>query len=469
MSGPIWTSSAIAQATGGRASGTWSVAGVSIDSRTVQPGELFVALRGPRHDGHDFVAAALARGAAAMVERVPDAVRATAPLVVVDDTLKALTALGVAGRVRSRAATLAITGSVGKTGVKEALRLTLAAQGPTHASVASHNNHWGVPLALARQPADAAFAVYELGMNHAGEIDALVRLVRPHVALVTAIAPAHLGFFASIEAIADAKAEIFRGVEPGGIAVLPADSPYVDRLEAHARAAGCTRIVTFGEAADAAVRLIDARLDADGSDVTLHVDGQEIACRVGAPGRHWVQNSLAVVAAATALGADPGRVARALCDFTAPAGRGARQRLPWKEGTITLIDESHNANPASMQAALALLGQGQGRKLAVLADMRELGEQGPALHAELADPVAAAGIDLVFTAGPLMEQLYRALPARRRGAHAPSTEALLPELLAAIRPGDVVLVKGSFGSRTGLIVDGLRAAAEAALAPAGEG
>jgi UDP-N-acetylmuramoyl-tripeptide--D-alanyl-D-alanine ligase len=298
MSQALWTAAELAAATGGRASGDWSVAGISIDSRTVQPRELFIALRGPNHDGHDFVPDALARGAAALVDRLSvraneGAVRASeaAPLVVVDDTMAALGALGRAARARSGARIAALTGSVGKTGTKEALKLALSAQAPTHASAASHNNHWGVPLSLARAPRAVVCAVYELGMNAPREIAALTRLVRPHVALITAIAPAHLGFFPSIEAIADAKGEIFEGLEPDGIAVLNADDAHYPRLAALAEAAGCARVIGFGAAEGAAARLHDVRLDDRGSDVVMTLEGREIAFRIGAPGRHWVDNA----------------------------------------------------------------------------------------------------------------------------------------------------------------------------------
>jgi UDP-N-acetylmuramoyl-tripeptide--D-alanyl-D-alanine ligase len=455
VSRPLWTAAEIAAATGGRPVGVWSVVGVAIDSREVQPGELFIALRGPHHDGHDFAAGALKPGAALLVDRRPEDVPESAPMVLVADTLAALTALGAAGRARSKARTAAITGSVGKTGIKEALRLALAGQGLTHASAASHNNHWGVPLSLARQPQEAAFAVYELGMNRPGEIGRLVRLVRPHLALITAIEAAHLGFFPSIEAIADAKAEIFGGLEPGGIALLPADSPHFERLAAAAQAAGCESIMSFGAAAGADARLVDLRLDLDGSDLTMSLGGRELAFRIGAPGRHWAINALAVVAAASALGADPQRAAGALAAFHAPKGRGARHTVAWQDGEITLIDESYNANPASMRAAIALLAAARGRKVAVLGDMLELGEEGPRLHAELASPLADAGADLVLTAGPLMRHLHEALPGNRRGSHLETAEALWPVLSAALRPGDTVLVKGSLGSRMGPVVDAL--------------
>lgn len=457
MSEALWTALEIAAATGGRTDRDWSVVGVSIDSRTVQPGELFVALRGPNHDGHDFVPAALARGAAALVERVPEGLGEGAPLILVDDTMAALTALGRAARARSGARIAAITGSVGKTGVKEALRLALARQAPTHASDKSHNNHWGVPLSLARAPRDAVYAVYELGMNAPGEIAALSRLVRPQVAMITTVEPAHLGFFPSVEAIAAAKGEIFEGLEPGGAAVLYVDNPHYPRLRRMAEAAGCTRLIGFGTGAEAAARLEDARLDAAGSDVVMALDGRTLAFRIGAPGRHWVTNSLGVIACAHALGADPEKTAAALADFRAPKGRGQRHRLSLPDGDATLIDESYNANPASMRAALALLDAAPGRRLAALGDMLELGERAPALHAALAEAVAACGVDRVYTVGEAMRHLHDALPAARRGPHVGSAAELVPILSAELRAGDTLLVKGSLGIAMGRIVDALLA------------
>jgi UDP-N-acetylmuramoyl-tripeptide--D-alanyl-D-alanine ligase len=455
MTQDLWTAAEIAAATGGRKYGEWAVCGVSIDSRTVHPGELFVALRGPNHDGHAFVPDALARGAAALVDRPPDQTSDAAPLVVVDDTMAALTALGRAGRARSKARIAALTGSVGKTGTKEALRLALSRQAPTHASAASHNNHWGVPLSLARAPRDTVYAVYELGMNAPGEIGPLARLVRPHVALITAVEAAHLGFFSSIEAVADAKGEIFPGLESHGIAVLNADNPHYARLEAVARAAGCARVIGFGGAPSAAARLCDARLDTEGSDVVMSLDGREIVFRMGAPGRHWVSNALGVIACAAALGADPEAAAHALTEFAPPAGRGRQHRLAVRGGSITVIDDSYNANPASVRAALEVLGSAPGRRLAALGDMLELGDHAPRLHAGLAEPIATCAVDRVYTAGPAMRHLHDALPSARRGPHVEDAVDLLPILLAESQPGDTLLVKGSLGMGMGRIVEAL--------------
>jgi UDP-N-acetylmuramoyl-tripeptide--D-alanyl-D-alanine ligase len=453
----LWTAEAVATATRGAARGDWAASGVSIDTRTLAPGDLFVVLVGPNHDAHAFVAQAFERGAAAaVVSRAPEgATDLAANLAVVADTQIALEGLGRAGRERSRARIAGITGSVGKTGTKEALRHVLSRQAPTHASAASHNNHWGVPLSLAHLPEDANYGVFELGMNHAGEIRGLVAQVRPHVALITAIAPAHLEFFPSVEAIADAKSEIFEGLEPGGVAVINRDDEHHARIRAHAERCRAGRVVTFGRHPDADWQLRELRLGADGSDVVAGRSGRRLAYRIGAPGEHVALNSLGVLAVAEALGADVARAAGSLADLRAAAGRGERRRVALGDGEILLIDESYNANPASTRAALALLGQMPGRRVAVLGDMLELGEQSGRLHADMVAAVERAEAELVFTCGPQMARLHDALPASRRGAHAADSALLVPAVLDALRPGDVVLVKGSLGSRMGRVVDAL--------------
>jgi UDP-N-acetylmuramoyl-tripeptide--D-alanyl-D-alanine ligase len=454
----LWTAADAAAATGGELAGDgrWNAGGVSIDSRGLARGDLLVALLGENRDGHRFVAAALEAGAAAaVVSRPPEGLPAGASLLVVADTQAALEALGRAGRARSPARVAAVTGSVGKTGTKEALRHVLRPQGPTHASASSHNNHWGVPLSLARLPREAAYGVFELGMNHAGEIAALTRQVRPHAAMVTLIAPAHLGHFASLDEIADAKGEIFAGLEPGGTAVLNRDDEHLERLRGHAERAGAAAVVTFGAGEGADWRLLDARMDPLGSDVAAERRGRPLRYRLGVPGRHWVQNSLGVLAAAEALGADPEAAARELATLEPPAGRGLRRPIAVLGGDALLLDESYNANPASMAAALELLGQMPGRRIAVLGDMLELGERGPELHAALAEPLARAGVACLFSCGPLMAALQAALPAAVRGVHASDSASLVEELAHELRPGDAVLVKGSLGSRMGLIVEAL--------------
>jgi len=460
----LWTLDAMAAAM--RATGTGDlprdVPGLSIDTRTIKPGEAFFAIQGENRDGHDFVESALKAGAGLAVVSASKqaAVPKDAPVLVVSDVLGALNDLAKASRARSKANIVAVTGSVGKTGTKEALRVVLATQGETHASAASYNNHWGVPLSLALMPQTARFGVFEIGMNHAGEITPLAQLVRPHVAIVTTIAPVHLEFFGSLEAIADAKAEIFLGVASGGAAVINADAAQAGRLKAAAGAAGIKQIVTFGEHEDADARPLKVSLQAETSTVQASILGHDVTYKLGAPGRHVVDNSLGVLIAAALLGADLALAALALADLKAPAGRGERVTLDVPGGSALLIDESYNANPTSMRAALALLGQVPrqrlGRRIAVLGDMLELGPEGAALHASLADAVIANAIDLVYCAGPLMKSLWDALPSERRGGYAGTSVGLEPEVLAAIGRDDAVMIKGSLGARMGPIVKALK-------------
>jgi UDP-N-acetylmuramoyl-tripeptide--D-alanyl-D-alanine ligase len=434
------------------------VNGISIDSRTLVKGDAFFAIKGENRDGHDFVEGALKAGAGlAVLEREQRDRFAGAPLLIVPDVLEALRDLARAARARMSAKIIAVTGSVGKT--KEALRLALSAEGETHASIASYNNHWGVPLSLARCPAGAKYAVFEIGMNHAGEITPLTQLVRPHVGIITGIEPVHLEYFGSLEKIADAKAEIFSGIEPGGAVVLNRDNAQYERLAAAARAAHIERVVSFGEHAAADARLMQFSLQADGSTVEARILGQSVTYKVGAPGRHLVLNSLAVLAAVSLAGADLALAALALNNLKPASGRGARTMLSVPGGTALLIDESYNANPASMRAAIALLGGApvgkRGRRIAVLGDMLELGPAGAELHRALADTIEAAEIDLVFCSGPLMRALWEALPSRARGGYAETAAGLESTVLAAIQAGDAVMVKGSLGSRMGPIVRAL--------------
>jgi UDP-N-acetylmuramoyl-tripeptide--D-alanyl-D-alanine ligase len=461
---PLWTVQAMAAAMGAVPAGPLplSVPGISIDTRTVATGEAFFAIKGDNRDGHEFVEAALAAGAGLAVVAADrrDRFPAVAPLLVVADVLDGLRDLARAARARTQAKIVAVTGSVGKTSTKEALRLALGADGETHASVASYNNHWGVPLSLARCPDTARYAVFEIGMNHAGEIEPLTRLVRPQVAIVTTVEPVHLEFFRSVEAIADAKAEIFLGLEPGGAAVINRDNPQFARLERAAQDAGVARIVAFGEHARADARLIRCALQSEGSTVEARILGTEVTYKLGAPGRHLVLNSLAVLAASARAGADLALAALALAKLQPASGRGARISLEMPGGTALLIDESYNANPASMRAALALLGHSQvgprGRRIAILGDMLELGPRGRDLHRELAEAVLANEVDLVFCCGPLMRGLWEALPSGRQGSYAEASTALEPQVLAAIQPGDAVMVKGSLGSRMAPIVKALQ-------------
>ena len=458
---PLWTLDAMASAMHAERSGVVppAISGISIDTRTISPGEAFFALTGENGDGHDFVAAAFKAGAglAVIAADKREAFGQDAPLLVVQDVLQALRELAHAARTRTQARIVAVTGSVGKTGSKDALHLALGRQGATHASVASFNNHFGVPLSLARCPASARFAVFELGMNHAGEITPLAQLVRPHVALITAVEPVHLEFFRSVEAIADAKAEIFSGLVSGGAAVLNCDNAQFARLAASARHKGVTRIVSFGECSSADARLTRCVLHPDGSTVEARILGQDVRYEIGAPGRHVVQNSLGVLAAVVLLGGDVDRAAQALADLRPGLGRGARLNIEIPGGTILLIDESYNANPASMRAALASLGQasGPGRRIAVLGDMLELGPRGAELHRNLADAALSSAVDLVFCCGPLMQNFWEALPASRRGSFAQNSTELAPRVIAAAQPGDTLMIKGSLGSCMGAIVKAL--------------
>jgi UDP-N-acetylmuramoyl-tripeptide--D-alanyl-D-alanine ligase len=459
---PLWTALGLVAPLRARVIGDLSppVFGISIDTRTLVPGDLFFAIKGDKNDGHDHVTDAFAKGAAAAVvdEAHAEALKSCGPLYAVEVVLSALEGLGAAGRARSAARIVAVTGSVGKTTTKEALRLVMSQAGSVHASPASYNNHWGVPLTLARMPRDARFGVIEIGMNHAGEIMPLVGITRPHIAIITNVAPVHLEYFDSIEAIADAKAEIFSGLVPGGVAIINHDIDQYERLAAVVRLSEAGYVATFGESERADARLVEMKLAADHSIVAARVSGRDLTYRLGAPGRHLAINSLAVLLAAQALGLDLEGAAEALAGFEVPAGRGRRFVLQAKDGPFTLIDESYNANPASMRTALALTETlpAAGRRIAVLGDMLELGTRAEELHAELAADVGKNHIDLVFAAGPLMKHLFDALPGTVEGAWQPSAAALEPIVVAAVRAGDMVIVKGSNASRMHAIVATLK-------------
>lgn len=459
MTPPLWTGPDLITALGARLEGTMpvSVTGASIDTRTLQPGDAFFALVDAR-DGHDFVDAAFAAGASiAVVDEIhAPALSGKGPLAVVDHPLRAMERAGIARRAELKAGVIAITGSVGKTGTKEALKLLLSRQGETMAPVGSYNNHWGVPLTLVRTPRDIRYGVYEIGMSNPGEIAPLARMAKPDVAIITTVQPVHLASFPSVDAIADEKAAIYDGLPYHGIAVANADIPQFARLKAHAMASRAGRIVSFGEAAHADVRLLSCILQADLSVVEADVMGARVTYKIGSPGKHIVMNSLAVLTAVKLIGADLALAALAMADLKPPQGRGARQHLSAPGGQIILMDESYNANPASMRAALENLGRlkpgPRGRRIAVLGDMLELGPAEQRMHAELVDPIATNSVDLVFAAGPLMRNLYDALPSARRGAYAASSSGLEPLVLDALRAGDVVTVKGSLGSRMGPLV-----------------
>jgi UDP-N-acetylmuramoyl-tripeptide--D-alanyl-D-alanine ligase len=462
----LWTSEAMARAMGAERQGPVpaSVAGLSIDSRNIAPGQAFFAIRGDHRDGHEFVRAALAANAALAVVAAERRAEfpGDAPLLVVPDVLIALRELAAAARTRMRGRVIGVTGSVGKTGTKDALRLALSKDGETHVSAASYNNQWGVPLSLARCPSSADYAVFEIGMNHAGEIAPLSQLVRPHVAVITTIAPVHLEFLGSLANIADAKAEIFLGVPPNGAAVINHDIEQFSQLRERAHQAGIERLISFGEHPQADARLVKCALHARCSTVEAEILGTRFSYKIGAPGRHLVINSLAVLAAGELVGADIALAALALAELHAAPGRGAPITIEVSSGSALVLDESYNANPASVDAALAVLGRSvvgpRGRRIAVLGDMLELGRNGLVLHRGLADAVVANGIDLVFCCGPLMHELWHALPASCRGGYAEDSAALEAHLLPAIRAGDVIMVKGSLGSRMGPIVKALQRA-----------
>ncbi|MCT7375009.1 UDP-N-acetylmuramoylalanyl-D-glutamyl-2,6-diaminopimelate--D-alanyl-D-alanine ligase [Chelativorans salis] len=460
----LWDSHAFVKATGGRPFGNLpeGVTGISIDTRTLERGDAFFAIKGDKFDGHQFATSAMAAGAGLLVvseEKLPALGRLGVPKVVVPDVLKALEGLAAAARERTRAKVIAVTGSAGKTTTKEMLRHALASAGSVHAADRSFNNHWGVPLTLARLPADCDYAVFEIGMNHAGEIEPLTRLVKPHIALVTMVAAAHLGHFKSLDEIAQAKGEIFSGVVRGGHAVINRDDQRWKILSKMATDAGIKNIWGFGENARAQFKLVKWEPQGEGSAVTVKIAGQELVARVGAPGRHMVQNALAAIGAGYLAGADVAKLLLALGDFSAGAGRGERHRLRLDDGTFTLIDESYNANPASMRAAMQLLAStpvaGEGRRIAVLGDMLELGPHSAKLHAALADLIAASNVDLLFLGGTEMKALADSPPAGLTVEYREDAERLTPLLIEAVRPGDALMIKSSKGIGFSKLVEAL--------------
>jgi len=450
---PLWTSAEIAAATGGVASVEFAVTGVAFDSREVGPGDLFVAMKGEASDGHLYLDQAFAQGAAGAIVSEPCA----HPHVLVVESFRALQMLGRASRARSGATIIGVTGSVGKTSAKEALFAALdrGAPGAVHRSVKSYNNHTGVPLSLARMPRDARFGVFEMGMNHAGELAELTQIVRPHIAVVTAIAPAHTEFFRDESAIADAKGEIFAGLEPDGVAIIPFDSPHRDRLTA-AATPHAARIVTFGIAKGADVRAIETvRLATGATFVTVQQDGRELSFTMAQPGMHWVSNALAVVACVEAAGADLGLAGLALAELGGLQGRGARFMTTLADGQALVIDESYNANPASMRATLAVLAKEPGRHVALLGEMRELGEASADYHAGLAEPIVAANVEMALLVGEAMAPLAQALEGKVETVHVGDAAAALTSLRTILAPGDAVLIKGSNGVGLARVVTSL--------------
>ncbi|MEM9840161.1 MAG: UDP-N-acetylmuramoyl-tripeptide--D-alanyl-D-alanine ligase [Pseudomonadota bacterium] len=449
---PLWqayqvASPDVAEFHGGK---EWSANGISIDTRTLREGDLFVALEAAR-DGHDFVASAFEKGAAAVI--VSRKVDADGPQVVVDSPLGALRNLAKAGRDRNFGRLIGVTGSAGKTTTKEMLRHALAPLGKVHAAVKSFNNHIGVPITMAELPPDADAAVIEMGMNHAGEIRDLTKLVQPHIAIITTIAEAHIENLGSLEGIADAKSEISEGLRPGGSMILPADSPFLPRLKERCTEAGAAYLLTFGKTGDDA-KLLSTENVEGGLLVNADIQGTEVRFRLHAQGEHMASNAVAALLAATVAGADPRQAAESLQEFRSGEGRGAQIRMRFGDASVTLLDESYNANPASMRASLSVLANAKGRRVAVLGEMKELGEASPSLHAGLADAAAAAA-DIVHTAGDDMLHLRNALPEAVRGTYADKAIDLVQTLLDDVNEADTLLFKGSNASKVGDLVQAL--------------
>lgn len=459
----LWTGAEIIEAVSGDVKNPdWEANGVSIDSRSLVPGDLFVAIIGPYHNGHEFAAVALENGAAAvLVSEVPENIADHGNVIVVEDTLKALEELGAAARERANAKIVAVTGSVGKTGTKESLLHILSLQGKTHASIGSFNNHWGVPLSLSRMPRDTEYAIFELGMNHPGELGPLSRMVKPHVALITTIEAVHLEFFSDVEAIARAKAEIFEGLTPSGSVILNGDNIYGGLLKSIAANAGITRILTFGEKSEADVKLTDFTLYADYSDVAVTIASYDVFFKLGVPGRHWISNILGVLGAVSELGADIKAATASLDELKSPKGRGARHMVPCKGGSYMVIDDSYNASPASMRASLEVLSNlypdGEGRRIAVLGDMLELGEKSSDIHRSLKKDVCAANVDFFFACGANMAHLTKSMPSTIKTVHQDNSELLIKPLLEVAGPGDIILIKGSLGSKMRIPLEALLA------------
>ncbi len=461
----LWTSEEITAATGGKATHPFTATGVSIDTRTLKRGDVYLALKGDALDGHDYVEAAFKAGAAGAIVKKGFAAKPDMPLVVVEDTMQALEKLGIASRARTKAKIIAVTGSAGKTGTKEMLAIVFAALGKTHASKKSFNNHWGVPLSLASMPKEAVYGIFELGMNHAGELTKLTEQVKPHIAIITTVEPVHIEFFKNAEAIADAKAEIFLGMDKDGIAVLNIDNPHFARLKGHAEKRGITKIFSFGEEDHAQSRLIDCALHADSTKITADILGERVKYKLSIPGKHIALNSLGALTVVKALGGNLNIAVDALKNSEPVEGRGNRIVITMTEGQppFTIINESYNANPASMLAAFGVFAMAEpvpgGRRIAVLGDMLELGKDGPLLHAALANPLLHAKADLVFCCGPQMDALYQTLPEDWRGEHTNNSQQLAALVTAAVRPGDIILIKGSAGSKMSYIVHALQSLA----------
>lgn len=458
----MWTSQDIAAATGGRVEGKpFEVSAVVIDSRKAQAGTLFVALKGEKFDGHDFAKTALQQGAtAALVSKIP--ADAKGNFILVQDTYQALLALAEAARARMQGKIIAVTGSVGKTGTKEAIRVAAAVSGKVFATQGNFNNHIGLPLTLCNMPPESRFGIIEMGMNHPGEISFLTKLARPDVAVITNVEAAHLEFFSGIEAIAEAKAEIMEGLKPEGTLVLNRDNAAYAQLRAIAKTRKIKNVITFGEHEEADCRLIQYEASATGATIESRMRDLPLHYQLGAVGKHWAINSLAALAAVTAGGADLANAAAALAHFHEPEGRGKQMRVTLPKGAVTVIDDCYNASPASMKAAIAKMADvhhalsTKGRKIAIMGDMLELGETSPALHRSLLEALQQHKVDKVFTAGPMMQHLHDALPAAMRGHHAADAASLVAHVLPALAKDDVILIKGSRGSRMDILRDALQ-------------
>ena len=445
---PLWTAEDADKITGGQSSSPWECFGLSIDTRTLTAGDLFIALKGETGDGTAFLEDAFKKGAAAAL--VPHKTETSLPLLVVEDTLKALGDLAIAARERCTATRIAVTGSVGKTSTKDMLKWVLKDQGPTHGSVSSYNNHWGVPLTLARMPEETKFGIFEVGMNHPGEIQPLSQMIKPQIAIITTVVEAHAEFFKTEEDIARAKAEIFEGMDEGASVILNHDNPHFSLLSQLASEKGLT-IYAFGKAQRADFKLISFEGMGEKSQVVIEIQGKQLAYVLPMPGLHWALNSLAVLGSIFLAGADVEKAARSLATLTPPSGRGQ-----WYKGDFTVIDESYNANPTSMQAAIKVLGNsGPGRKIAVIGDMRELGSLSQRRHEELLECLLESKIDLVFCCGPYMAHLFAQLPETLKGGYAVTSLELLPLVLEEVKTGDTLSVKASLGTRVKPIVEAL--------------
>jgi len=449
----LWSSQEVDTITGGVSTAPWTCSGISIDTRTLEKGDLFVALKGENGAGETFLEEASKKGAvAALVSHLSPS---ELPQLVAQDTLRALEKLGNAARDRSSAKRIAVTGSVGKTSTKDMLKVVLEDQGLTHGSVASYNNHWGVPLTLARMPEKTEFGIFEVGMNHPGEIRPLTHMIKPHIAIITTIVEAHVEFFKSEEEIARAKAELFEGMEKGALVLLNKDNAYYSLLSQLALEKGL-KIYSFGQSEKADFRLLSWEGKEEESQITAEIQGELLSYTLPMPGLHWALNSLAALGGALLAGADVKKAAHSLAALKPPSGRGQ-----WYKGDFTVIDESYNANPTSMRAALAVLGKsGGGRKIAVMGDMRELGSLSQKRHEELLECLLENKIDLVFCCGPYMASLFALLPESLKGGYAPTSSELTPLVLQEVQSGDIISVKASLGTRVKPIVEALLALQE---------